>query len=81
MSVTVNFRVIQRYYYDPGRLNETIHWETVEFPQLTPDANDPDTFKEVEEYREKLFNHFSSEYTRKYYWVVSSVDKRFPWNE
>lgn len=80
MPATVNFRVIQRYYYEPGRLNETIHRETVEFPQLTPIADKPDTFKEIEEYREKLFNQFSSEYTRKYYWVVSSADKRFPWS-
>lgn len=77
--ITVTFKVIERFYYDPGRLNETRLIKSVDFPTLTPD-NKPNTFKEIEEYREKLFNKFSSEYTRKYFWIVSSLDEKFPWN-
>ena len=75
---TVTFTVIERFYYQPGRLNERRLVESVEFPTLTP-GDKPNTFKEIEDYREKLFNKFSSEYTRKYFWVVSSLDERFPW--
>lgn len=74
----VTFRVIRRFYYQPGRLNETRLIKTVDFPTLTP-GNKPNTFKEIEEYRKKLFNEFSTEYTRKYFWVVSSLDKNLPW--